>query len=146
MDSRWCSCAASETATPPPLSPLADWARALVALPLTGGLVYTLHDAVVILFQGLLQMPVAIALFMSGARFIPAAEVALFSLIETVLGPLWAWIGVGEVPGTLAVVGGMIVVGAVAGNATLGLLRAKKRETTGLTPSPDNEPSPAWEP
>lgn len=119
---------------------------ALVALPLTGGLVYTLHDAVVILFQGLLQMPVAIALFMSGARFIPAAEVALFSLIETVLGPLWAWIGVGEVPGTLAVVGGMIVVGAVAGNATLGLLRAKKRETTGLTPSPDNEPSPAWEP
>ncbi|EKV30361.1 hypothetical protein C882_4320 [Caenispirillum salinarum AK4] len=120
---------------------------ALISLPLAGSLVYTLHDATVILFQGLLQMPLAIGLFMSGARFIPAAEVALFSLIETVLGPLWAWIGVGEVPGTLAVVGGIIVVGAVAGNAVLGLMRAKKREAAGRPPGPEGEPSPTpvWE-
>lgn len=71
----------------------------LVALPLAGSLVYTLHDATIILFQGLLQMPLAIGLFMSGARFIPAAEVALFSLIETVLGPLWAWMESAKCPG-----------------------------------------------
>jgi drug/metabolite transporter (DMT)-like permease len=111
-----------------PVIALGALGAATLALPLAGSLVYTLHDAGVILFQGLLQMPLAIGLFMSGARFIPAAEVALFSLIETVLGPLWAWIGVGEVPGTLAVVGGVIVVGAVAANAAVGLLRAKKRE------------------
>lgn len=102
---------------------------ALVALPLAGSLSYTAWDAGVILFQGLLQMPLAIGLFLSGARFIPAAEVALFSLIETVLGPLWAWVGVGEVPGALAIVGGVIVVGAVAANSALGLVRARRRET-----------------
>lgn len=100
---------------------------ALMALPFAAPLSYTAWDAGIILFQGLLQMPLAIAMFLSGARFIPAAEVALFSLIETVLGPLWAWIGVGEVPGTLAVVGGVIVVGAVAANSALGLLRSKRR-------------------
>lgn len=106
---------------------------ALVALPFAAPLAYTAHDAGVILFQGLLQMPLALALFVSGARFIPAAEVALFSLIETVLGPLWAWIGVGEVPSMLAVVGGVIVVGAVAGNSILGLVRLNRRRTAAAT-------------
>lgn len=109
-----------------PIVALAALLAAVVALPMAAPLSYTLHDAGIILFQGLLQMPVALGMFLSGARFIPAAEVALFSLIETVLGPLWAWVGVGEVPAPLAVVGGLIVVGAVAGNSVLGLLRLSR--------------------
>jgi drug/metabolite transporter (DMT)-like permease len=35
-------------------------------------------------------------------------------LLETVLGPLWVWIGVGEAPTPMMLVGGVIVVGSLA--------------------------------
>ena len=53
-------------------------------------------------------------LFLSiGARLIPAAEVALISLLEIVLGPLWAWLAVSESPPAATLVGGAIVLAAV---------------------------------
>jgi drug/metabolite transporter (DMT)-like permease len=54
----------------------------------------------------------------AGARLIPAAEVALISLLEVVLGPLWVWIALGETPAAIAVVGGAIVIAAVVLQAT----------------------------
>ena len=48
-----------------------------------------------------------------GARLIPAAEVALITLLEVVLGPLWVWIARGEKPSAATLVGGAIVLGAV---------------------------------
>ena len=48
-----------------------------------------------------------------GARLIPAAEVALITLLEIVLGPLWVWIALGERPGTSTLIGGAIVLAAV---------------------------------
>jgi drug/metabolite transporter (DMT)-like permease len=53
-----------------------------------------------------------------GARLIPAAQVALISLLEVVLGPLWVWLAVGERPSLATVIGGVIVVGAVLLQAT----------------------------
>ena len=34
-------------------------------------------------------------------------------LLETVLGPFWVWLGVGETPGLLAFIGGAIVIAAL---------------------------------
>ncbi len=48
-----------------------------------------------------------------GGRLIPAAEVALITLLEVVLGPLWAWIFVSESPPAATLMGGAIVLGAV---------------------------------
>ena len=48
-----------------------------------------------------------------GARLIPAAEVALITLLEIVLGPLWVWIALGEQPSATTLVGGGIVLAAV---------------------------------
>ena len=58
----------------------------------------TQHDLIVLAVMGLLVVPIALALFLSGTRYIPAAEVALFALLETVFGPILVWLGVGEVP------------------------------------------------
>ena len=80
-------------------------------------------DLAIVAFQGLIQIPLALTLFLSGTRYIRAAEVALLSLVETILGPLWAWIGVGEVPTRLAFVGGMLVLLAIAANAGTALRR-----------------------
>jgi drug/metabolite transporter (DMT)-like permease len=47
------------------------------------------------------------------ARLLPAAEVALISLLEVVLGPLWVWLADGERPSTASLLGGVIVIAAV---------------------------------
>jgi drug/metabolite transporter (DMT)-like permease len=49
-----------------------------------------------------------------GARLISAAEVALITLLEVVLGPLWVWFAYSERPSTATLVGGAVVVVAVA--------------------------------
>lgn len=72
---------------------------------------------------GFFILPVALTLFMAGARYAPAAEVALLSLVETVLGPLLAWAILGDAPTTHALIGGALVLGAVAGNALTGMMR-----------------------
>ena len=48
-----------------------------------------------------------------GARLIPAGEVALITLLEIVLGPLWVWVFLSERPSTATLVGGAIVLAAV---------------------------------
>ena len=55
-------------------------------------------------------VPVSFALILIGPRYISAPEVALLMLIETFLGSLWVWLGVGENPGPHAFIGGSIVV------------------------------------
>jgi drug/metabolite transporter (DMT)-like permease len=50
------------------------------------------------------------------ARHLNASEIGMFALLETVLGPLWVWLGVGERPTDLALVGGAVVVTAVVAN------------------------------
>lgn len=77
----------------------------------------------ILVFLGGVIIPLSLSLFFRGLRYLPAAEVSLFSLIETVLGPLWAWIGVGEAPGVPALVGGAVVVGAIVFNASGGFRR-----------------------
>ena len=56
-------------------------------------------------------------MFTLGSRYVPGAEMALLVLLEFVLGPVWAWLFINEIPTTLTIIGGAIVVTAVAGRA-----------------------------
>ncbi|MCW8842491.1 MAG: DMT family transporter [Rhodobacteraceae bacterium] len=60
-----------------------------------------------------------------GPRYITSAEVALLILLETVLAPLLAWGVVAEAPGLWALVGGAVVVGALAVSNGIVLLRRR---------------------
>jgi drug/metabolite transporter (DMT)-like permease len=62
---------------------------------------------------GIGQSGLGLAFLTIGARLIPAAEVALITLLEVVLGPLWVWWALSERPGTSTLVGGTVVVAAV---------------------------------
>lgn len=86
---------------------------AAAVLPWADPFAVTAPDLVVLAALGLLILPVSLALFLGGARYVAAAEVALLALIETVLGPVWAWWGVGEVPSWQTVIGGGVVLGAI---------------------------------
>jgi drug/metabolite transporter (DMT)-like permease len=50
-----------------------------------------------------------------------AAEVGLLSLLEVVLGPLWVWLARGEEPGATVILGGLIVLAALAINEGIAL-------------------------
>jgi drug/metabolite transporter (DMT)-like permease len=63
---------------------------------------------------GIGQIGLGMALFTVGARLIPAAQVGLITLLETVLGPLWVWLALDERPSTATLAGGAIVIAAIA--------------------------------
>ncbi|MEM6492406.1 MAG: DMT family transporter, partial [Pseudomonadota bacterium] len=76
-------------------------------------------DAGLLLAKSAVILPTAWMLFLAGTRTAPAAEVGLLSIVETILGPLWAWAFIGPAPGVYAVIGGAIVLSGVALNAAL---------------------------
>ena len=63
---------------------------------------------------GVGQIGLGLVFLTIGGRLIPAAEVALITLLEVVLGPLWVWIFLSEQPSAATLAGGAIVLGAVA--------------------------------
>ena len=70
-------------------------------------------DLALLIGLGVGQIGLGLIFLTIGARLIPAAEVALITLLEIVLGPLWVWIALGERPGTSTLIGGAIVLAAV---------------------------------
>ena len=87
------------------------------------GFSVSLHDALLCALLGFVQVGMGLILFTIGSRHIPAGELTLLSLTEVVLGPVWVWLGVGEVPSLYTVVGGLIVLGAIAAQALSGVRR-----------------------
>ena len=54
-------------------------------------------------------------------RFITAAEVNLFFLLETIIGPIWVWLVINEQPSPETIVGGAIIVITIATHSFLKL-------------------------
>jgi drug/metabolite transporter (DMT)-like permease len=71
------------------------------------------RDAGLLVVMGFCQIGLGLVLLTIGARLIPAAEVALLSLLEVVLAPLWVWLARSEKPSAATLAGGAIVLGAV---------------------------------
>ena len=94
---------------------------ALVTLPLAWPLKANLHDLGLLAGLGVFQLAIPCLLLVRVTRTLPAPEVALLGLLEVIFGVLWAWIGAGEAPGSAALVGGAIVIGALVSNELLSL-------------------------
>ena len=68
---------------------------------------------IALVLMGALFGPLARVLLAIAPRYLPAAEVGLFTPIETVAASVWAWLFFGEVPLGATYIGGVIVVAAV---------------------------------
>jgi drug/metabolite transporter, DME family len=79
-----------------------------------GGLSVPAADIAVLAIMGPVQLAIPLILFAKSARYVQAATLSLIALLDAVLNPFWAWLGVGEVPTLYAVIGGAIILGAVA--------------------------------
>jgi drug/metabolite transporter (DMT)-like permease len=74
------------------------------------------RDVALLAVLGFFQLGLPCMLLVIAARHLSATELALLALLEVLLGPLWAWLGAGEVPAGTTVFGGALVLGALVLN------------------------------
>ena len=65
---------------------------------------------------GIVALGIALSLYSEGAPMAPASKVSLVSMIETPLAVALVWLAFGETPPLTSILGGAIVMAAVAGN------------------------------
>jgi len=99
---------------------------AALMLPLAVPLQAALRDIALLALLGFFQLGLPCMLMVVAARSLSAPEVSLLALLEVVLGPLWAWLGAGEVPAAATLTGGALVLGALVLNEAAAL-RAGRR-------------------
>ena len=97
-----------------------------VAATMAPGLAIGAFDLGIAVTLGVVQLAFQYILVTTGTRSVPAAEVALIGRLTLVLAPLWVWLAVDEVPGSLTMIGGAVVVGAVLTNS-FSMLRRERR-------------------
>jgi drug/metabolite transporter (DMT)-like permease len=85
------------------------------------------RDLLLLALLGILILPVSLTLITRATHHVAAPEVNLVALLETLLGPLWVWLAVGERPSGEVLTGGLLVVGAVTIHSALAL-RAERDE------------------
>ena len=84
------------------------------------------RDLAIAIIMGCLQFGVGFWCFTVASRYILASEVALFALSESILAPIWVWIGVGEQPSLLTLAGSSVVLVSVGAYCISGI-RAERR-------------------
>jgi drug/metabolite transporter (DMT)-like permease len=76
----------------------------------------TSRDVVLLAFMGCVQLGMGCWLMTLAVPHLRAAEMGLLALVETILAPVWVWLGTGEAPTGAALTGGVLIVGALAAN------------------------------
>ena len=79
------------------------------------------RDLALLALFGMGQLGVGLLLFTAGARLIPVAEASLIAVLESVLGPVWVWLAVGERPGAFSLLGGAIILSALVAHTAADL-------------------------
>jgi drug/metabolite transporter (DMT)-like permease len=107
---------------------LGDGLSCLLALPFAVPFAASPKDVFLLAMLGIFQLGLPCMLLVVASRALLAPELALLGLLEVVLGPLWAWLGAGEVPARATLLGGAVVLAALIGNelaAFRRIMRAK---------------------
>ena len=87
------------------------------------GLAAPIVDVGLATMYGVLVIGAGIFMLTIGAKNVPAAELLVLSLTEVVFASIWVWLAFGEVPSVLTLVGGLIILGSIGGQAFVGMRR-----------------------
>jgi drug/metabolite transporter (DMT)-like permease len=96
-----------------------------ISLPFALPFSATPRDLALLAFLGLFQLGLPCMLVVIASRSLLAPEIALLGLLEVLLGPLWAWLGAGEIPANATLAGGAIVLLALISNELAGIRPAR---------------------
>ena len=110
-----------------------------IVIPVTllvksGDMAVPLRDILLCLFWGGCLSGFVNWAFIVASRHLAAAEVTLIMLLEFALGPFWVWMFIGETPTLSTVLGGCLIILAVALRAIFELINKPRPEQTPSTP------------
>ena len=97
----------------------------IVTLPLALPFQASAHDLGWLAFLGVFQLAIPCALAVRLARHLPAPEISLLALLETVFGIAWVWWISNEQPSQQVLLGGSVVLLTLAVNEVYGMRAAK---------------------
>ena len=72
------------------------------------------QDLIIVPLMCILCVAIPFVLVTIAPRFIPAAEVNLFFLLETIIGPIWVWLIIKEQPSVETLQGGVVIIATIA--------------------------------
>ena len=97
------------------------WGNVLAAVALfpfvRGDLAVSWRSGAILAFLGVLQIGGAYALFVAGLKHVTATQASLVGMLEPVSNPIWVFLFLGERPAPLSILGGAVVLGAIAWRA-----------------------------
>ena len=79
------------------------------------------NDLIIVPLMCIMCVAIPFVLVTLAPRYITAAEVNLFFLLETIFGPLWVWLVIREQPSIETIIGGGIIITTIAIHSTLAL-------------------------
>ena len=82
------------------------------------------QDIIIVPLMCILCVAIPFVLVTIAPRFIPAAEVNLFFLLETIIGPIWVWLVIKEQPSVETLFGGVVIIITIAIHSFLKLRNA----------------------
>ena len=94
---------------------------AIIALIFSSQLKLENSDILIVPLMCVMCVAVPFVLITLAPRYITAAEVNLFFLLETILGPIWVWLVIKEQPSFETIVGGVIIIVTIGAHSALAL-------------------------
>ena len=82
------------------------------------------QDLFIVPLMSIMCVAIPFVLVTIAPRFIPAEEVNLFFLLETIIGPFWVWMVIKEQPSIETIQGGMIIILTIAIHSFLKLKKS----------------------
>jgi len=82
------------------------------------------NDIIYVPLMCILCVAIPFVLVTIAPRFIPAAEVNLFFLLETILGPIWVWMVIKEQPTIETILGGILIITTISIHSFLKLKKS----------------------
>ena len=96
---------------------------ALIALFFANQLKLEGYDLTIIPLMCIMCVAIPFVLITLAPRYITAAEVNLFFLLETILGPIWVWMVIHEQPSIETITGGIVIIVTIGIHSILTLKR-----------------------
>ena len=87
---------------------------ALFALLFIESFTLAYNDQIIVPLMCIMCVAIPFVLVTIAPRFIPAAEVNLFFLLETIIGPIWVWLIIKEQPSLETIQGGAVIIATIA--------------------------------
>ena len=83
-------------------------------------------NAYLIIAMGILCVFLPMTLLTLAPRYIPAYEVEIFFVLETILGPIWVWLIVHEQPSNKTIIGGICIILIILAHTLSELIKSRK--------------------